>query len=157
MNHLVNTIKDRNEELYLIHYWPFQFFLAILIGTKNYGILETLTKIQFYHNILNLTNPKPWTNWQVFIFKKIELEYECDPNPQLSDSIPIFEFIWTPMFLFNLDPFFEPTSISVPINLKLNNLFWKVTFHWWEKNVNFNFLIWNQLLNQNWLLNLHLI
>jgi len=49
MSHLVNTMKDRNGKLYLIHYWLFLILLAILIKTKNHGVLETLTKIQFLH------------------------------------------------------------------------------------------------------------
>ena len=65
MSRLINIVKGMNEELYLTHFLPFPIDLAILIGSKNNGVLETLTKIQFSHTNLNLTNPKLWTNWQV--------------------------------------------------------------------------------------------
>ena len=62
MSHLINIVKDRNEEI--LH----NTFSTILDcpnhidGKKNYGVLETLTKNQFHHTNLNLTNSKPWTN-----------------------------------------------------------------------------------------------
>ena len=46
--------------------WLFSILLAILMKAKNYGILKTLTKIQFHDKILNLTNINPLTNWKVF-------------------------------------------------------------------------------------------
>jgi len=45
------------------------------------GILKTLTKIQFHHKILNLTNINSLTNWQVLISMKLKLENEHDPDP----------------------------------------------------------------------------
>ena len=64
MSHLINTINDRNEKNLSTQFLTIPNFLAILIGIKYHGALEvTLIKIQFHHNILNLTNPKPWTNW----------------------------------------------------------------------------------------------
>ena len=54
-----------------------------------------------------------------FHFKKIELEYEYDPDPQLCDSILIFDSMLTLVSLPNLDPILEPTLIHVPIELKI--------------------------------------
>jgi len=54
-----------------------------------------------------------------FHFKKIEFEYECDLDPQLCDSILIFESILTLVSLPNLDTFPEPTFIPVPIYFKI--------------------------------------
>ena len=45
MSHLVKTINDRNEETLPTHFQPLMILLPIL--TKNHGILEILTKIQF--------------------------------------------------------------------------------------------------------------
>ena len=56
-----------------------------------------------------------------FYFKKIEFEYECDPDPQLCDSILIFKSILTPISLHNLETFPEPTLISVPIDFKIES------------------------------------
>jgi len=64
MSQLLSPMIDRNEKLYLTHFQPFLIFLAIL--TKNYDVFDTLTKIQFHHNIFKLINPKSLTKWQVF-------------------------------------------------------------------------------------------
>jgi len=63
MSRLINKVKERNEEFYLIHVRPFPIALTILMKPKNYGVYETLTNIQFHHINLNLTNSKPGTNW----------------------------------------------------------------------------------------------
>ena len=54
-----------------------------------------------------------------FHFKKIELDYEYDPDPQLCDSILIFESMLTSVSLPDLDPIPEPTLIYVPIKLEI--------------------------------------
>ena len=59
MSRYINIMNERIRKLYLTHVPPFLIALAILIRTKNDGALETLTKIQFYHKTLNLTNFKP--------------------------------------------------------------------------------------------------
>ena len=56
-----------------------------------------------------------------FNFNKIELDYECEPDPQLCDSVSIFESMFTPVFLPNLDQFPEPTFIPIPINLEIES------------------------------------
>jgi len=54
-----------------------------------------------------------------FHFNKIELEHECNPGPQLYDSILIFESMLTPVSLPKLDPFSEPTLIPVSIDFEI--------------------------------------
>ena len=54
-----------------------------------------------------------------FYFNKIELEYECEPDPQLCDSIPICESMLTSVSLPKLDPLPEPTLIPVSIDFKI--------------------------------------
>ena len=76
MGHWSTQLMIEMGKVFLSNFLSFPISLAILIGTKNYGILETLTKILFHHNILNMTNPKPWTNWQVFIKKNCENHLE---------------------------------------------------------------------------------
>jgi len=88
--------------------------------TKNHGILKTLIKIQFHHKTLNLTNINPLTNWQVS-FNEIELDNECEPDPQLCDSVSIFESMLTPVFLPNLDQFPQPTFIPISIDLEIES------------------------------------
>ena len=45
VSHLVNTINDRNEKTLPDTFLTIPGCLAILIGTKNHDVLETLTKI----------------------------------------------------------------------------------------------------------------
>ena len=63
MSHLVNIINDTNEETLPTQFLTIPDSPSILIGTKNHGALKTLTKIQFSHTNLNLTNLKSLTNW----------------------------------------------------------------------------------------------
>ena len=51
----------------------------------------------------------------------IKLDYECEFDPQLCDSVPIFESMLTPVFLPNLDQFLEPTFIFVSIDLEIES------------------------------------
>jgi len=45
---------------------------------------------------LELDQYQPIDKLVSFHLNEIELEYECEPDPQLCDSIPIFEFMLTP-------------------------------------------------------------
>ena len=54
-----------------------------------------------------------------FHFNEIELDHECDHDPQLCDSISIFESTLIPVSLPKLDPFLEPTLIPVSIDLEI--------------------------------------
>ena len=74
--------------------------------------------IQFHHTILNLTNSKPLTNWQVITLMKLKFEHACDPDLQLCDSVLIFKSILTPVSLPNLDHILGLTLIPIPINLE---------------------------------------
>jgi len=38
MSHLINIVKDKNEETLPTHLWPFPIALAILTGIKNHGV-----------------------------------------------------------------------------------------------------------------------
>ena len=52
---------------------------------------------------------------------EIELDYECEPDPQLCDSVSIFESMLTPASLPNLDQFPEPTFIPIPIDVEIES------------------------------------
>jgi len=58
-----------------------------------------------------LNQYQPIDEFASFYFNEIELDYECEPDPQLCDSVFIFESMLTPVFLPNLDQFLEPTFI----------------------------------------------
>ena len=46
---------------------------------ENQGILKTLTKIQFHHKTLNMTNINQLINWQVLISIKLNLNMNVTP------------------------------------------------------------------------------
>jgi len=69
----------RKRKLSLINIWPILLSLTLLIWLKIQFILET--KIQFHHNILNLTNINPLTNWQVFYLMRLNLNVNVIPIP----------------------------------------------------------------------------
>ena len=56
-----------------------------------------------------------------FPFNEIELKCECDPDPQPCDSVSIFKSMLTPISLPNLDQFFKPTVIPIPIDLEIES------------------------------------
>ena len=68
---------------------------------------------------LELDQYQPIDKLASFHFNKIELEYECDPDPQLCDSIPFFEAMLTLVSLPELDPFLEPILIPVFIDFEI--------------------------------------
>ena len=72
-----------------------------------------------------------------FHFNEIELDYECEPDSQLCDSVSIFESMLTPVFLPNLDQFSE-TFIPVPIDFKIESPILDSHIPLIEKNMNFN-------------------
>ena len=84
-----------------------------------------------------------------FHFNEIELEYECEPDPPLCDSIPIFESMLTPVSLPKLDPLLEPTLIPVSMDFEIEPFLLDSHISLMEIDVKLNFLIWTQLLNLN--------
>ena len=81
------------------------------------------TKIQFQDTYLNLTKLRlleiPLTFWQVIIFFEIELEHECDHEPQLGNLILLLDSIRTPVSSPNLNPSLESTLDPVPIHREI--------------------------------------
>ena len=56
-----------------------------------------------------------------------------------------------------LDHILEPTSILIPTNLEIEPPIFDNYIPLMGEECDLNSLIWTQLLNQNWLLNLNLI
>ena len=52
---------------------------------------------------------------------RLNLNCECDPDLQLCDLVPNFKFMSTPVSLSNLNLFFEPTLIPVPIDFEIES------------------------------------
>ena len=89
---------------------------------KNHGILKTLIKIQFHHKTFEHDQYQPIDKLVSFHFNEIELEHECDSDPQLCDLISIFESMLTLVSLPKLDPLPDPTLIPVSINFEIEPL-----------------------------------
>ena len=114
-------------KLYLTHFRPFLIFSSHI--DEELWCLGYFNQDSISPHHLELQKSQTFDKWVSFHFKKFELEYECDPDPQLCDSISIFEFILTPISLPNLDPIFEPTLVPVPIELEIKPPFLKSSFH----------------------------
>jgi len=71
---------------------------------------------------LELDQYQPIDKLTSFHFNEIELEYECEPNSQLCDSIPIFESMLTVASLPKLDTLPEPTLILVSMDFEIELL-----------------------------------
>jgi len=95
-------------------------FLTNLIRTKNHSVLKILIKIQFHRTNLNLTNLNSWTYWQVFTSMRLKLD--CEPDLQLCDLVPNFEFMLTPVSLPNLNPIPELTLNPFRIDHEIESL-----------------------------------
>ena len=61
-------------------------------------------------------------------------------DPQLCDSVLIFEFMLTPVFLPNLGQFLEPTFIPVPINVEIESPILESHIPLMEKEYEFQFI-----------------
>ena len=91
-------------------------------------------------------------------FYEIELNEECDLDSQICDPVQISESILTLILLPDFSNILESVLILIPVILELESPILEVTFHCGKMNVdlNFNFLIWTEFLNQLGLLNLYL-
>jgi len=84
---------------------------------KNNGTLEILTKIQFYHKVLNLTNINPLTNLQIFISMRLNLKMNVMPIPNVWFS-SIFWIYADSGILTQFGPNFEANTDFYPIELE---------------------------------------
>ena len=84
----------RNKKTLPTQSWLFATLLAILRKIKNHCILKTLTKVQFHHKTLNLTNINPLTNWQVFILMRLNLIMNMNLIPNFVTQFPSSTLCW---------------------------------------------------------------
>ena len=91
------------------------------------------------------------------LFYEIELNEECDFDPQLCDPVQIPKLILTPVFLPNLSNILESVLILISVILELESPILESHIPLWgnECGFEFNFLIWTHVLNQARFLNLY--
>jgi len=92
------------------------------LGTKNWCFRNNFRQDSIPPQHLELDQYQSFDKLASFSFKKIELGYECDPDPQVCYSILIFESILTLMSLPYLDPFPKPTLIPIHIKFEFEPL-----------------------------------
>jgi len=80
------------------------------------SISEHLIKLDQHQNIGNHNDI-----WTSYPFPKIELENECDHEPQHSNSIPLLDSILTPVSLPQFNSFFESKLDPVPIYFEIES------------------------------------
>jgi len=117
MSRLINIVKYRNEKTFPTQPLTIPDLLVILIKTKSW-YLEDFDQDSISSQNLELDQYQSIDKLASFYFNEIELEHECDPDPQLYDSISIFESMLTLVSLPKLGSFFEPTLIPVSINFE---------------------------------------
>ena len=100
MSHLINIVKDRNEASLLTQSLTVPTTSSHIDENQESWYLKDFDQDLISPQNLELDQCQPINKLASFHFNKIELEHECDPDPQLCDSVPIFE---TPVFLPNLD------------------------------------------------------
>jgi len=90
--------------------------------TEGSWCLESYNQDSISSHHLQLNQYKSLDKLASFHFNEIELEHECDPDLQFSDSVPNFKSRLTPVTLSDLDHLLEPTLNPVLINLELESL-----------------------------------
>ena len=111
---MVNIINDRNEET--LH----TQFLTILDSPNHIDrnqeswCLGDFNQDSIFSHQLELDQSQTFDELASFHFKEIEPYCECETDPQLCDSVSVFEWMLTLASLPDLNLFFKPTPIHVP-------------------------------------------
>ena len=105
MSHLINIVKDRNEKT--IHNTCSTILNCPnnIDRNKEFWYLGDFDQDSISSHKFELDQFQTLDKLVSFLFNEIELEYECDPNPQPCDSIFIFESILILVSSPNLDQF----------------------------------------------------
>ena len=86
--------------------------------------------------------------WASYPFFEIELELESDLEPQVSDSISLFDSVMIPVSLSDFYSLPESRLNHVPVHHEIESLISYDHTSLWEKCVNINSLVWAPFLNQ---------
>jgi len=121
MSRLINIVKDRNEETLPNTGSTIPDCPNHIDENQESWYLEAFDQDSISPHKLELDQYQPIDKLASFHFNEIELKHECeyDPDPQLCDSIPIFESMLTRVSLPKLDPVPEPTLIPVSIDFEI--------------------------------------
>ena len=84
--------------------------------------LEDFDQDSISSHQIELDQSQPLNKLVSFQFNEIELDCECELDPQLCDLIPNLESMLTQMFLHNLDQIFKPTLIPISIYYEIESL-----------------------------------
>ena len=129
MSHLINIVKNRNEEILPNTCSTIPDCPNHIDKNEESWCLGDFNQESISSHKFELDQFQTLDKLASFSFNEIELECECDPDPQPCDLISIFDFMLTLVSLPNLNQFPEPTFIPVPLNLEIESLIWIVTFY----------------------------
>jgi len=83
-----------------------------------------------------------------FHFNEIEFEEECDTDSQCCDSVSLFEYMLTPIFLPNLNSILKPTLIPIFIELEHESPILDNSIPLLGNECELEFYDWIKLMNQ---------
>jgi len=124
MSHLINIVKDRNEETLPNTSSTISYCPSHIDRNEESWCHGDFDQDSISPQHLKLNKYQSIDKLASFPFNEIELDYECEPDPQPCDSVLIFKSMLTLISLTDLDSFLEPTLIPISIDLetKLPNL-----------------------------------
>ena len=104
VSHLVNT-NDKEEETLPTQSLTIHDFPNHIDRDQESLCLENFNQDSISLHHLELDQYQTIHKLASFHFNEVELDWECDTDPQFCDSVPLFESILTPVFLSDLDEF----------------------------------------------------
>ena len=87
-----------------------------------------------------------------YFFLEIELEHECDLDPQFGNSTPIFDSMLTPIFLPYFNHFSESMLNRVPLHREIESPIFQNHIALMGQVVNLNFFWFEPILTPKFLL-----
>ena len=110
MCQLFNMMNDRNEKTLPNQLLTIHDISSNINKTQESWCLESFNQDSISSH---LDQYQTFDKLTSYYFNKIELEHECNTDPQFCDLIPIFESLLTPIFLSDLNHISEQTLIHV--------------------------------------------
>jgi len=98
----------RNKKTFPIQYLTIPDTSSHIDENQESWYLENFDQDSIATQNLELNQYQPIDKLASFHFNEIDLDYECEPDPQPCDSVPIFESMLTLISLTDLDSFPKP-------------------------------------------------
>ena len=96
MSHLINIVNDKNEEILSNTFSTIPDYRRQIDRNQELWCLGDFNQDSIFSHQLELDQFQMFDELANFHFKKIELDCEREPDPQLCDSVLVFESMLTP-------------------------------------------------------------